>query len=280
VRPTLSRTHLFPRNHPPTPQNISSSDLAPTLLISFHRHSVSTRHQHRSPLGVAEASHGIAPPQTSPHAATMPLAERDVNTQRQRPLTRGKRLHTAASVTDENSTPSLAFARAHETPTRQQRFFTPTKASAAKNTPSPAILQPGSQPHSGRTTPHAQQQSSKIPRRNLPTPKSKPAYDPPISKWNLNAATNLNSRTERVANTLPTSPFSPSSREAARDRSLVRRITLLPAFPNHMYAHILNRSPTRLPRLRIITLLWRNPCHLVPSHLLPMRQALRGTAVA
>jgi len=202
-----------------------------------------------------------------------------VNTQRQRPLTRGKRLHTAASVTDENSTPSLAFARAHETPTRQQRFFTPTKASAAKNTPSPAILQqPGSQPHSGRATPHSQQQSSKIPRRNLPTPKSKPAYDPPISKWNLNAATNLNSRAERVANT--PSPFSPSSRKAAHDRSLVRIITRLPTFLDYMYAHILNRSPTRLPHLHNTTLLPRSPCHLVPSHLLPMRQALRGTAVA
>lgn len=161
----------------------------------------------------------------------MPLAERDVNTQRQRPLTRGKRLHTAASVTDENAAPSPAIARAHDTPTRQQRFFTPTKASTAKNTPSPAITQARAQTRSGGNTPHSQTQSSKIPRRNLATPTHKPAYDPPISKWNLNAATNLNSRAERVTDTLPNSPSYPSSRETARDRSLVRRTTL-PLFHN------------------------------------------------
>ena len=170
---------------------------------------------------MAEAAHGIAPPQTSPHAATMPLAERDVNTQRQRPHTRGKRLHTAAPAADENAAPSLAIARAHETPTRQQRFLTPTKASAAKNTPSPAITQPRAQLHSGRNTPHSQPQSSKIPRRNLATPTSKPALDPPISKWNLSATSKLNSRSETVANTLTTSPYHQSSRDVADDRSLV-----------------------------------------------------------
>ena len=153
----------------------------------------------------------------------MPLAERDVNTQRQRPLTRGKRLHTAASVTDENTAPPLAIARPQETPTRQQRFFTPTKASAAKNTPSPTIVQPRTQLHSGRSTPHSQQQSSKIPRRNLPTPAARPAYDPPISKWNLTAASNLNLRSERVADSLPASPCPQTALEAAHDRSLVCR---------------------------------------------------------
>jgi hypothetical protein len=153
----------------------------------------------------------------------MPLAERDVNTQRQRPLTRGKRLHTAASVTDENAAPSLAFARAYETPTRPQRFFTPTKASTAKNTPSPAFTQPRSQPHSGRNTPHSHNQNSKIPRRNLVTPTATPAYAPPISKWNLSATTDLKSRSERVADTLLSSPCPSSSREAAHDRSLVSR---------------------------------------------------------
>lgn len=218
-------THLFPRHHQYI--NLPSPLLASTLFISFHRTSASTRHQQRSPPGVAEASHGIAPPKTSHLAATMPLAERDVNTQRQRPHTRGKRLHTAAPAADENAAPSLAIARAHETPTRQQRFLTPTKASAAKNTPSPAITQPRAQLHSGRNTPHSQPQSSKIPRRNLATPTSKPALDPPISKWNLSAATNLYSRSGRPNNTPTTSPYPPSSRDAADDRSLVRKIAWL-----------------------------------------------------
>lgn len=217
--------HLFPRNHQHI--NLPSPILASRYSFLFRRPSVSARHQQRSPPGVAEALHGIAPPQTSPLAATMPLAERDVNTQRQRPLTRGKRLHTAASVTDENAAPSLAIARAHETPTRQQRFFTPTKASAAKNTPSPAITQPRAQLHSGRNTPHSQPQSSRIPRRNLATPTSKPAYDPPISKWNRSAATNLYSRSERPNDTPITSPYPPSSRDAVDDRSLVRKAAWL-----------------------------------------------------
>jgi len=167
--------------------------------------------------------HCTTPDLTSPHAATMPLAERDVNTQRQRPLTRGKRLHAAGSVTDENSAPALTIGRAHETPTRQQRFFTPTKASAAKNTPSPATIQPRAQPQSGRNTPLSQKQSLKLPRRNVATSAARPAYDPPISKWNLSAATN--SRPRADASALPTSPSPLSPRETARDRSLVRSNT-------------------------------------------------------
>ena len=186
--------------------------------------------------GVAEAFHGIAPPQTSPFAATMPLAERDVNTQRQRPLTRGKCLHTAPSVTDEHATTSLAIAHAYQTPTRQQRFFTPTKASAAKNTPSPAITQPRARFHSGRTSPHSQPQSSKIPRRNLATPTSKPAYNPPISKWNVSAANNLNQRFQKAANSTSPSPH-PGSHQAADDSSLVRRI----AWPLFQITCILTR---------------------------------------
>ena len=216
-------THLFPRHHQYI--NLPSPLLASTLFISFHRTSASTRHQQRSPPGVAEASHGIAPPKTSHLAATMPLAERDVNTQRQRPLTRGKRLHTAASVTDENAAPSLPMTRAYETPTRQQRFLTPTKASAAKKTPSPATVQSRMQPHPGRNTPQSQKQSSKIPRRNLATPTFKPSYDPPISRWNLSAANNFNLRPERAVDSLSASPCPPSSHQAAHDRLLVRRLT-------------------------------------------------------
>ena len=156
----------------------------------------------------------------------MPLAERDVNTQRQRPPTRGKRLHTAGSVTDENAAPPLAIARAYVTPTRQQRFFTPTKASAAKHTPSPVTAQPRAQPHSGRNTPLSQTYGSKLPRRNVATPTARPAYDPPISKWNLSTATNLKSRPEKIADTLPTSPISPNSQEPVHDRSSLVRKTI------------------------------------------------------
>jgi hypothetical protein len=188
-------------------------------VIYCHRTSVAVRDQEPS-----SRDRGIARRQTSPHAATMPLAERDINTQRQRPLTRGKRLHTAGSVTDENADPPLAIARLYETPTRQQRFFTPTKASAAKHTPSPVTGQPRAQPHSGRITPLSQTYGSKLPRRNLATPTARPAYDPPISKWNLSTATNLKSRPEKVADTLPASPVSPSSQRFAHDRSsLVRK---------------------------------------------------------
>lgn len=157
-----------------------------------------------------------------PFPSIMPLAERDPNAHRQRPLP-GKRVHVAASVIDENAVPSPAKLRAQETPTRQQRFFAPTKASAAKNTPSSATDQPRAQTYSGRITPRSQTQSSKIPRRNAATPTPKPAYDPPISKWNLSVAGNLTAQSKKTADSLPSSPDSPTSRRIAFDRSLVRR---------------------------------------------------------
>lgn len=170
--------------------------------------------------GVAEALHSVGLHFSLP--SNMPLAERDPNSHRQRPLT-GKRLHVAASVTDENAVPSSARLRAQVTPTSQQRFFAPTKASSAKNTPSPAIDQPSARPHSGRITTRSQTQGSKIPRRNAATPTPKPAYDPPISKWNLSVAGNLTAKSKNTADSLPSSPDSLTSRRIAFDRSLVRR---------------------------------------------------------
>jgi hypothetical protein len=170
----------------------------------------------------------------------MPLAERDVNMQRQRPLTRGKRLHTAGSVSDENTAPAIAIARAHETPTCQQRFFTPTKASAAKYTPSPVTAQPRVQTKSGRNTPLSQTHGSKLPRRNVATPTARPAYDPPISRWNLSTTTRPNPRPEKATDALPASPSSPSSRETAHDRSLVRRNTI--SLDQHMLTCQTDRS--------------------------------------
>lgn len=156
---------------------------------------------------------------TSPHAATMPLAERDVNTQHQRPLARGKRLPAAGYVTDENATPSPVVARMKETPTSPQRFFTPTKASTAKNTPPSATIQPRVHPHLNRDTPRSRIQGSKLPRRNAATPTAKPAYNPPISKWNLPVANAPGP--EKTMNALQTSPSSPTPIEVTVNQSLV-----------------------------------------------------------
>jgi hypothetical protein len=143
-----------------------------------------------------------------------PLSELDVNLQHQREA-RGKRLH----ATNEKSVPPHTNLRAQETLIRQPGFLRSTKASVSKTTPSPTTDQPRGQFHSGRTTPQSQVQSSKIPRRNAATPTPKPAFSPPISKWNLSA-------TEKTVKTLQASPCLPTSRRTGYDQSLVREEVL------------------------------------------------------
>jgi hypothetical protein len=206
----------------------------------------------------------------------MPLAERDINTQHHRPLTRGKRLHAAVSVMGENAVPSSSVVRAQETPTRQQRFHAPTKASAAKYTPSPTADHPRALSHSHRDTPLSQTQTTKIPRRNVDTHTPKPAYDPPVSKWNLSATTNLAARSDRTFDTRPASP-SPAFRGIAQERSLVSGELL--RMPRTSLTHMSLRSRTRL-LLPHTVLVPKSRCHLAPLPLLPTRQARHETVAA
>ena len=165
--------------------------------------------------------------QTSPHAPAMPLAERDINTQHHLHLTRCKRLPAASSVTDENATLSPTTPRAKDSPTHQQRFLAPTKASVAKNTPPPSADRARIQPPSSKSIPSPH--GSKLPRRNAATPTPKSPLSPPISKWNRCVATDciedLNGRAEPS-----------SSGETAKDNSLVRRATPLPTLSHHSHA--------------------------------------------
>lgn len=114
---------------------------------------------------------------TVPRATTMPLAERDVNSQHHQPSTRAKRLPAAGH---ENAAPSPNASSLRETAARSQRFFAPTKASAAKTTPPSLTDRTRAQPQSSRSTPHAQRPVSKLPRRNIVAP----AITPLASKLN------------------------------------------------------------------------------------------------
>lgn len=207
----------------------------------------------------------------------MPLAERDVNLQHQLPLTRGKRLPTAGSVTDENSAPSPSIPRAKTTPTQPQRFLAPTKASVAKNTPPPSVDRTRAQPHLGRSTPLSQPHTSGLPRRNTATPTPKAAFSPLISRWNASAAPIV------VADSSPDNqrsspPPSPCGR-AVSDQGLVRRACDVANLdPTHMFP----RSP-----LTVYHAVHNVPVPVSRSHyrhvqLLhsSMRQALHGTAAA
>jgi hypothetical protein len=140
----------------------------------------------------------------------MPLAELDANLQHQREP-RGKRMHAAGPARNEN-----LFAS----------HMAPTKAFVAKNAPPPATERPRGQLHSGRNTPQSQAQNSKIPRRNAATPTPKPAYSPPISKWNLSATENLTAQPIKTVKTLQASPCPPTSRRTGYDQSLVREEVL------------------------------------------------------
>jgi len=152
----------------------------------------------------------------------MPLAERDINTQHHLHLTRCKRLPASAPVTDENAALSPTIPRAKDSPTHQQRFLAPTKASVAKNTPPPSADRTRVQPASSKS--FSSPLGSKLPRRNAVTPTQKSPLSPPISKWNRCAATDCiddsNSRAEPSS-----SPYPSSSSETANDRFLVRRAT-------------------------------------------------------
>lgn len=162
----------------------------------------------------------------------MPLAERDINTQHHLHLTRCKRLPASGSVTDENAAPSPTVPRAKDSPTNQQRFLAPTKASVAKNTPPPSTDRTRIQPASSKSfsSPHG----SKLPRRNAVTPIPKSPLSPPISKWNRCVASDCvddsNSRAEPS-----TPPYPSSSSETANDRSLVRRAPLSQALDRNSH---------------------------------------------
>lgn len=149
------------------------------------------------------------------------LAERDVNLQHQLPLTRGKRLPAAGSVAHENSALSPSIPRAKATPTQPQRFLAPTKASVAKNTPPPSVDRTRAQPHSGRSTPLSQPHTSRLPRRNAATPTPKPAFSPPLSRWNASATPVVYA--DSSADSQRSSPSPSPCGGAVNDQSLVRQ---------------------------------------------------------
>ena len=158
--------------------------------------------------------------QTSLHVPAMPLAERDINTQHHLHLTRCKRLPAAASVTDENATLSPTTPRAKDSPTHQQRFLAPTKASVAKNTPPPSADRARVQPPSSKSisSPHG----SKLPRRNAATPTPKSPLFPPVSKWNRCVATDCIEDSTSHSRP-PSSSYISTLGGTANDSPLVRR---------------------------------------------------------
>lgn len=176
-------------------------------------------------LFIAQASHLPGPLQlffsfllfAAPRAATMPLAERDVNSQHHQSSTRAKRLPAAGH---ENAPPSSNTSGVRVTPARQ-RFFAATKASAAKTSP-PSSADRTRQPHSNNTTPHSQTPGSRLPCRNVAAPK----LTPPSSKWNPTSARRFN----HLENTSEDAQVSPCAREAPQtaDQSLVCECTCMP----------------------------------------------------
>lgn len=149
----------------------------------------------------------------------MPLAERNINMQHHLPLTRRKRLPASRSVMDENAALPPTTSRAKDSPTNQQRFLAPTKASVAKNTPPPSTDPTRLQPPSSKRTPSPY--GSKLPRRNAATPTPKSPLSPPISKWNRSVATDCIDDSNSPAET-PTSTYPSPPSETADDHSLVR----------------------------------------------------------
>ena len=162
----------------------------------------------------------------------MPLAE---ITNLQQPPARSKRFSLGNGITPkgENVAPTSLHSSAKETPARLNRFFAPTKASAAKTTPHRA------QPHSGRNTPNSQTQTdSRLPRRS-----GAPIITPPTSKWSAFSA----SRAGLSSKLVQSSKSSPLLRElsdsedypspVSRFDELVSyasaNLAMLVAFPEH-----------------------------------------------
>lgn len=261
-------------------------------LLQFHAHAifplfasaaVSISYHSSTPSaqvsGLAEASHYSKPTahQTSPHAATMPLAERDMNLPHQLPLTRGKRLPAAGSVTNENSAHSPSIPRAKATPTQSQRFLPPTKASVAKNTPSRSVDRTRGQPHSGRSTPLSQPHNSRLPRRNTATPTPKPAFSPPISRRDASASTGHFVYADSSADSQRSSPSpSPYSRTVNDQASVCRAYVVANLGPTHMFS----RSPLTLCHAARTVPVSRSHCRHVRLLHSPMCQALHGTDAA
>lgn len=150
----------------------------------------------------------------------MPLAERDVNSQQHhQSSTRAKRLPAAGH---ENSAPSPKTPTVQVAPARQQRFFAPTKASAAKNTPPSSTDRTRAQPHSSRSTPQSRTPASKLPRRYVATS----TLTPPTSRWNP-ASTGRFKHLEDSVNDAQVSPCVRQPHEAPDDQSLVCCFTSL-----------------------------------------------------